>query len=82
MVGGLEAFTSRVSMPASAVPIAARSYEAFARGDMDAVLADMHPDIEWHQAQDSPTEASIAGSTRFVARSSTLSIGAGGTSSS
>jgi uncharacterized protein len=38
-------------MPVSAVPIAARSYEAFARGDMDAVLADMHPDIEWHQAQ-------------------------------
>ena len=35
----------------SAVPIAARSYEAFARDDMDAVLADMHPDIEWHQAQ-------------------------------
>ena len=38
-------------MPDSAVPIAARSYEAFARGDMDAVLADMHPNIEWHQAQ-------------------------------
>ena len=35
----------------AAVPIAARSYEAFARGDMDAVLADMHPDIEWHQAR-------------------------------
>ena len=38
----------------SAVPIVARSYEAFARGDMDAVLADMHPDIEWHQAQGLP----------------------------
>ena len=25
--------------------------EAFARGDTDAVLADMHVDIEWHQAQ-------------------------------
>ena len=35
----------------SFVPVAARSYEAFARGDMDAVLADMHADIEWHQAQ-------------------------------
>ena len=35
----------------SFVPIATRSYEAFARGDMDAVLADMHGDIEWHQAQ-------------------------------
>jgi len=38
----------------SAVEITARSYEAFARGDMDAVLADMHPDIEWHQAQGLP----------------------------
>jgi ketosteroid isomerase-like protein len=28
-----------------------RSYEAFERGDMDAVVADMHPEIEWHQAQ-------------------------------
>ncbi|MGZ8686903.1 MAG: nuclear transport factor 2 family protein [Gaiellaceae bacterium] len=31
-----------------------RSYEAFARGDMDAVLADMHDDIEWQQAQGLP----------------------------
>jgi ketosteroid isomerase-like protein len=30
------------------------SYEAFARGDMDAVVADMHPEIEWHQAQGLP----------------------------
>ena len=36
------------------VAIATRSYEAFARDDMDAVLADMHPDIEWHQAQGLP----------------------------
>lgn len=28
-----------------------RSYEAFARDDLDAVVADMHEDIEWHQAQ-------------------------------
>lgn len=28
-----------------------RSYDAFARGDMDGVVADMHPAIEWHQAQ-------------------------------
>ncbi|HET7743156.1 MAG TPA: nuclear transport factor 2 family protein [Gaiellaceae bacterium] len=34
--------------------LATRSYEAFARDDMDAVLADMHPDIEWHQAQGLP----------------------------
>ena len=38
----------------SAVPIVARSYESFARGDMDAVLADMHQEIEWHQAQGLP----------------------------
>ena len=31
-----------------------RSYEAFARHDMDAVVADMHPDIEWQQAQGLP----------------------------
>ena len=31
-----------------------RSYEAFARGDMDAVVADMHPEIEWHQAEGLP----------------------------
>ena len=28
-----------------------RSYEAFARGDLDGVVADMDPAIEWHQAQ-------------------------------
>ncbi len=38
----------------SSAEIANRSYEAFARDDMDAVLADMHPDIEWHQAQGLP----------------------------
>lgn len=31
-----------------------RSYDAFARGDMDAVVADMHPEIEWEQAQGLP----------------------------
>jgi ketosteroid isomerase-like protein len=31
-----------------------RSYEAFSRGDLDAVVADMHPEIEWHQAQGLP----------------------------
>ena len=36
---------------ASPVAIVSRSYESFARDDMDGVLADMHPDIEWHQAQ-------------------------------
>jgi ketosteroid isomerase-like protein len=38
----------------SAVAVVRRSYEAFARHDMDAVLGDMHPDIEWHQAQGLP----------------------------
>jgi uncharacterized protein len=37
-----------------AVDIVRRSYDAFARGDMDAVMADMHPEIEWHQAQGLP----------------------------
>ena len=31
-----------------------RSYEAFARDDLDGVVADMDPDIEWHQAQGLP----------------------------
>ena len=31
-----------------------RSYDAFARGDLDAVVADMHEEIEWHQAQGLP----------------------------
>jgi len=37
-----------------AVDIVRRSYEAFALDDLDAVMADMHPDIEWHQAQGLP----------------------------
>jgi ketosteroid isomerase-like protein len=36
------------------VEITRRSYEAFARDDMDGVVADMHPEIEWHQAQGLP----------------------------
>jgi uncharacterized protein len=35
----------------SNVPRVEHSYDAFARDDMDGVLAHMHPDIEWHQAQ-------------------------------
>jgi len=31
-----------------------RSYVAFARGDLDAVLVDMDDQIEWHQAQGLP----------------------------
>jgi ketosteroid isomerase-like protein len=36
------------------VDLVKRSYEAFARDDLDGVLADMHPEIEWHQAQGLP----------------------------
>lgn len=36
------------------VDVVRRSYEAFARGDMAAVVADMHDDIEWQQAQGLP----------------------------
>jgi ketosteroid isomerase-like protein len=31
-----------------------RAYEAFSRGDMDGVVADMHSEIEWHQAEGLP----------------------------
>ncbi len=37
-----------------AVEIVQRSYVAFAAGDMDGVLGDMDPDIEWRQAQGLP----------------------------
>jgi len=33
---------------------ARRAYEAFARGNLEAALADMDEDIEWHQAQGLP----------------------------
>jgi len=36
------------------VDLVRRSYESFSRGDLTAVLADMHPEIEWHQAQGLP----------------------------
>lgn len=38
----------------SIVEATRRSYEAFARGDMDGVVADMDEAIEWHQAQGLP----------------------------
>ena len=38
----------------SSVEATRRSYEAFARGDMDGVVADMDEAIEWHQAQGLP----------------------------
>ena len=36
------------------VVLVKESYEAFARDDMDTVLAHVHPDIVWHQAQGLP----------------------------
>jgi ketosteroid isomerase-like protein len=38
----------------SAVDLVRRSYAAFERGDMDGVLGDLDPDIEWQQAQGLP----------------------------
>jgi len=38
----------------SNVDIVRRSYDAFARKDMDGVMGDMHPEIVWHQAQGLP----------------------------
>ncbi len=38
----------------SAIDLVRRSYEAFARDDLEGVLADMDPEIEWHQAQGLP----------------------------
>lgn len=38
----------------AALEVVQRSYAAFARGDLDGVLGDMAPDIEWRQAQGLP----------------------------
>ena len=38
----------------AAAELVQRSYVEFARGDLDAVMADMHDEIEWHQAQGLP----------------------------
>src|SRR5664279_159183 len=38
----------------TSVEIVKRSYDAFARKDLDGVMGDMHPDIEWQQAQGLP----------------------------
>jgi ketosteroid isomerase-like protein len=38
----------------SNLDIVRRSYEAFARHDLEGVMADMHPEIVWHQAQGLP----------------------------
>lgn len=41
-------------MSAEGVAIVRRSYEDFARGDLDAVLAVLDPEIVWEQAQGLP----------------------------
>ena len=38
----------------SNVALVRRSYDAFARDDMDGVMGDMHLEIVWHQAQGLP----------------------------
>ena len=36
------------------VDLVKRSYVSFTNGDLDSVLRDLHPEIEWHQAQGLP----------------------------
>jgi ketosteroid isomerase-like protein len=36
------------------VDLVKRSYDSFTNGDLDTLLEDLHPDIEWHQAQGLP----------------------------
>jgi ketosteroid isomerase-like protein len=38
----------------SNLDIVKRSYDAFARDDLVGVMGEMHPEIEWHQAQGLP----------------------------
>src|SRR3981189_2834541 len=45
----------------SNVDIVRRSYDAFSRHDMDGVMGDMHPEIEWHQAQGLPHRGTYRG---------------------
>jgi uncharacterized protein len=49
------------------VAAAQRSYDAFARGDMDAVLGEMHDDIEWQQAQGLPHGGTYRGTVEVRA---------------
>jgi ketosteroid isomerase-like protein len=49
------------SLSAKNVEIVRRSMEAFARGDLDAFLADHHPDTEWRTAADEPNPETYRG---------------------
>ena len=48
-------------LSAENVEIVRRSMEAFARGGLDAFLADHHPDTEWRTAADEPNPATYRG---------------------
>ena len=43
------------------VEIVRRGINAFNRGDLDEVLADYAPDVEWHTTGEFADDASIAG---------------------
>ena len=38
-----------------------RGYDAFSRGDFDAAVAEMHPDVEWRRARWGPDTAPLKG---------------------
>ena len=63
------------------VAAAQRSYEAFARGDLDAVLADMDEGSSGSRRRGCRTAAPTTGSPRCGRTSSTRSTGTGGRSS-
>jgi ketosteroid isomerase-like protein len=48
------------------VEIARRSAEAFNRGDIDAWLADIDPEIEWHGVSDEPDPGPFRGHGEVV----------------
>ena len=50
----LEAMTD---MTSPNIQVVEDAYEAFGRGDIDAVVEAMHPEIAWHEAEHSPWHA-------------------------
>ena len=48
------------------VAIVRRAYEAFGRGDMDALMALLHPDIEWRTTDAVPFEGTYRGIDEFL----------------
>lgn len=45
---------SMIDTTSSNVQLVQDTYAAFGRGDIHAVVAAMHPEIEWHEAEHSP----------------------------